>query len=150
MGFLFKHPSLASLRSHDKFGSFISCNYRGNFFPEQLTYLMTVVRNHTPVENTITTKEKTKCPGETLKLVFWQTSINEQRPKFKIWVNKWHCHWSSARQRYICNNNFIGILAAKLASLGCKCSIFWNWNFISGKAKIEMHWMYRTWRTEKY
>lgn len=31
--------------------------------------------------------EKTKNSGETIKQVFWQTSINNQRPKLKILIN---------------------------------------------------------------
>ena len=48
---------------------------------------MPIVRNHTALDNRTAIEERTKNSGETIKQVFWQTSINEQRPKLKIWIN---------------------------------------------------------------
>ena len=48
---------------------------------------MSIVRNHTTVDNRTTIEERTKNSGETIKCFIWQTSINEQRPKLKIQIN---------------------------------------------------------------
>ena len=46
---------------------------------------MPSVRSHTAaLGNRTATEERTKNLGENIKQVFQQTSINEQRPKFKI------------------------------------------------------------------
>ena len=48
---------------------------------------MSIEKNHTALNNRTAIEERTKNSGETIKQVFWQTSINEQRPKLKIWIN---------------------------------------------------------------
>ena len=46
---------------------------------------MPIVRNHSAVDNSTAIEEKKL--GETIKWVFWQTSVNDQRPKLKIQKN---------------------------------------------------------------
>ena len=48
---------------------------------------MPIVRNHTALDDRTAIEERTKNSGETIKQVFWQIFINEQRPKLKIWIN---------------------------------------------------------------
>ena len=48
---------------------------------------MPIVRNHTAMKNRTAIEERTKTSGETIKWLFWQASINEQRPKLKIQIN---------------------------------------------------------------
>ena len=52
-----------------------------------LKKLMPILRNHTTLDNRTAIEERTINSGETIKQVFWQTSINEQRPKLKIRIN---------------------------------------------------------------
>ena len=46
-----------------------------------------IVRNYTALDNRTSIKERTKNSGETIKQLFWQTSINDQRPKLKMQIN---------------------------------------------------------------
>ena len=72
---------------YTKSSSVISCHHRGNSFPKHLKNLMPLVRNHTALNNRMTIKERRKDSEEIIKQVFWQTSTNEQRQKFKIQIN---------------------------------------------------------------
>lgn len=44
-------------------------------------------KNHTALEDRATLEDKTKFLRETIKQIFWQTSINNQRPKLTIQIN---------------------------------------------------------------
>lgn len=81
-------------------------------------------KNYTTLDNRTTIEERTKNSGETITRVFWQISINEQRPKLKIYINDVVTEdlVDTGREGY--NNNFIRILASKLPSSGCTCSAF--------------------------
>lgn len=48
---------------------------------------MPAVKIHTALECRTVSAGKTKFSGETMKQVFWQTSIHYQRLKLKIWIN---------------------------------------------------------------
>lgn len=74
-----------------KFGLVVYCNSGGNSYPEQLTNLIPIIRNHAALDDINTIEDRTKISGETVKQIFWQTSVNEQRPKLKN-TNKWCCH----------------------------------------------------------
>ena len=39
------------------------------------------------MDNRTVREERTKTSGETIKWIFWQTFINKQRPKIKVWIN---------------------------------------------------------------
>lgn len=70
-------------RLHVKFSLVVSCHCEGNTLPGQLKKLITILKNHTALHDRTAIEERTKNSGETIKRIFWQTSINEQRPKFK-------------------------------------------------------------------
>ena len=53
----------------------------------QLKNLILIVRNHTSLDDRKAIEERTKNSGETLKKLFWQFSINEQRQKLTIRIN---------------------------------------------------------------
>lgn len=44
-------------------------------------------KNHTALDDRAALEDKTKFPRETIKQIFWQTSINNQRPKLTIQIN---------------------------------------------------------------
>ena len=48
---------------------------------------MPIVRSHTALDNSTSIEGRTKSSTEIIKQIFWQTYINEQRPKLKIWTN---------------------------------------------------------------
>ena len=96
---------------------------------------MPTVRNHTVLNNRIATGEQ-KNSRETIKQVFWQTSINEQRPKLKIWINDSVID-GLIDTRCGCNNNLTRILEFKLASSGGKYLDFRDWHFISDKTEYK-------------
>lgn len=52
----------------------------------QLKKLMPIVRNFIALDNRKAI-EKRKMSEETIKPVFWQTFIKEQRPKLKLRIN---------------------------------------------------------------
>lgn len=48
---------------------------------------MPVVKNHTAVDDRTDSADKTIFSGVIIKQVFWQTCINDQRPKLKLKIN---------------------------------------------------------------
>ena len=48
---------------------------------------MLILKNHTAWDDKTVSVDKIKISEETIKQVFWHTSINDQRPKLKIWRN---------------------------------------------------------------
>ena len=44
---------------------------------------MPIIRNHIAMNDRKDKEERTKNSGETIKQIFWQTSMNEQRTKIK-------------------------------------------------------------------
>lgn len=96
------------------------------------------IRNHIALDEGTTIEERTKNSRETLKQLFWQTSINKQRPKSKIGIN------DTVIECLVDTVMDVTIIAPKLASSGGKSSAFRNWNVISGKTEHTMGQMYRT------
>lgn len=45
---------------------------------------MPVMENHTALDDRIALENKTKFSGETIKQIYWQMSINDQKPNLKI------------------------------------------------------------------
>ena len=70
-----------------KFDSIFFCQHWGNSSKEQLKDILPIVKNHTSLDDRTTSFDKTKFAGETIKQVFWQTSINDQRLKLKTQIN---------------------------------------------------------------
>lgn len=78
---------------------------------------MSNVKEDTALNDRTTSTDESKVPKNTIKRIFWQTSINEQRPKLKILFNgrmleglvdtgadvtiitpeSWHPHWPLKR-----------------------------------------------------
>ena len=44
------------------------------------------------LDSKMNSREKWKVPRKTIKWIFWQTSINEQRPKLKVWIDNIYIH----------------------------------------------------------
>ena len=104
----------------------------------QLKNLILIVRNHTSLDDRKAIEERTKNSGETIKKLFWQFSINEQRQKLTIRIN------DIVIEGLIDTGVGITILAFKLTSSGGKCSVVRDWNFISSKRECEMGLVYST------
>ena len=82
------------------------------------------------------------------KRIFWQTSINEQRPKLRV-CNKWQIYYWLTGHRCGCKYHYTRVLASALASSGGRYSVLRNWNPISSKTKHEMGQLYRSRRTNR-
>ncbi|KAL6040906.1 hypothetical protein STEG23_037882 [Scotinomys teguina] len=59
----------------------------GNSSPRQLKKPMPNVKNEPALDNRKAKTDESKIPKNTIKRIFWQTSINEQRPKLRIRIN---------------------------------------------------------------
>ena len=67
--------------------SVISCQCGGATFPKQSKNLLHIVKKHTALDNRPAIEKSIKNSGETIECIYWQTSINEKRPKLKIWID---------------------------------------------------------------
>lgn len=59
----------------------IILNHCGELRDTVLIIKNTALDNRTALEN------ETKIPGKTIKQIFWQTYINDQRSQLRIWIN---------------------------------------------------------------
>ena len=73
---------------HVKCGLVIPSHYGGHTSPEKPENLLPVIKNHTVLDDGINMEDETKIPIENRKHIFWQTFINDQRPKLRMHINE--------------------------------------------------------------
>lgn len=77
-----------------------------------------------------------------IKQIFWQTSINDQKPKLKIQIK------DIASKGLVDTGADVTIRHPNWPSQEVNVQ-FWEWNVISGKTEHEMGQMYRARMTER-
>lgn len=98
---------------------------------------MTVVKIYTALYDRTASLDKTKFSEDIVKQAFLQTSISDQRLKFKN-TNRQHFNWSLTTYNCEYNSNFTNIQTSTLTSSEGKYSAARDWNFFSGKTKYKV------------
>ena len=69
-----------------KSGTVIPCHCGGHISPGKLNKSKAFFKNHTVLDDNIHMEDKSKIPIGNRKCIFWQTSINDQRPKIRVCI----------------------------------------------------------------
>ena len=72
---------------HDERGSIIPSYCGERILPEKFKNPVPVVKTHTGLDDGMEVEDEPNTPVKHRKCIFWQTSVSDQRPKLRMYIN---------------------------------------------------------------